>query len=311
MDLTLVPFGYSVSEDRLVDVHQVPSGKLCGCICPSCKAPLIARKGTKKVWHFAHDSNSEIFNNLEKCTYSFFVSARMMARQLIGNNLVVTLPKYEIHFTEEKSSSDRSVHVSELVTKSRQIQLVDVVLDSEIDGHRFDILGYIEGHALAFLFTHPGRTGFDNLDNFDDSKFGVVEIALDNLTDEFRRLQTPNSSYGDILAKYISDNIKSKKWIYHPRQKLAEEKAKAKLEIALKERNRTTSQYRRKSRRRSTFEDELFVGLKNVQKSDKSKKKYQFICRLCDSQWIGMGNASANCRQCRSSLLVSRIELNS
>lgn len=309
MDLTLVPFGYSESEDRLVDVHQVQSGKLCGCICPSCKAPLIARKGGKKIWHFAHDSSSEVFQKLEKCTYSFFVSARMMARQLIGSNLVVALPDYRIHLNEKDSQSHQAVHVSELVTKSRQVQLIDVVVDAEVNGQRFDILGYVDGHALAFLFSHPGRDGFSHLENYSESKLGIVAIALDGLRDEFRRLQNPNHSYGDILANHITNDTKSKKWIYHPRRQHAGEKAKLKLKIALSEIKKRTNQNRRESRWRSPLKDEILVDLGSVQKEDISDKKFNFICRLCDSSWVGVGNADAMCKKCRNALLVSRIEL--
>lgn len=311
MDLTLVPFGYSESEDRLVDVHQVQSGKLCGCICPSCKAPLIARKGTKKAWHFAHDSSSEIFKELEKCTYSFYVSARMMARQLIGDSLEVALPGYEIYLSEKIPVSHRLVQVSEYVTKHRKVQLSDVVLDADINGQRFDILGYVEGHALAFIFTYPGRDDLERLGSYDDRKSGVVAISLDGLRDEFRRLETTNYSYGEILADYISNDAKSKKWIYHPRQQLAKDKAEIKLKIAVEKEKKTAKNTRRVPKGRSAFKDELFVGLKDVQNSKIHNKKFRFICRLCNSEWDGLGNADATCKICRNSLLVTRIELDS
>ena len=311
MDLTLVPFGYSESEDRLVDVHQVQSGKLCGCICPSCKAPLVARKGSKKIWHFAHDSNSEIFRKLEKCSYSFFVSARMMARQLIGDRLLVSLPDYEIHLKDEDANFHHPVRVSELVTKSKQIKLSDVVVDAEVDGYRFDILGYVDGHSLAFIFTHPGRDSFNRLENYEDSRFGVVTIALDRLKDEFIKLQTPDYSYGDILSNYISSDTKSKKWIYHPRQQRVEKIAKSKLEAALEKEKKKDFGNKRNHKERSAFNDKLFHGLDSLKKADVSGKKFRFTCRLCDSTWDGVGNTDATCANCRNALLVSRVEIDS
>jgi competence CoiA-like predicted nuclease len=113
MDLTLAPFGYLNSQKKLVDVYQVPSGKQCGCLCPSCHAPLIARKGKQKVWHFALDSKTTLFTALEKCSYSFYVSARIMALQLIGDRLSLTVPKYEITLSEYLSMLERHVQVSE------------------------------------------------------------------------------------------------------------------------------------------------------------------------------------------------------
>jgi hypothetical protein len=33
---------------------DVPSGLACNCVCVGCGAVLVARKGTKNRWHFAH-----------------------------------------------------------------------------------------------------------------------------------------------------------------------------------------------------------------------------------------------------------------
>ncbi|NOE33329.1 competence protein CoiA family protein [Ruegeria sp. HKCCD7318] len=45
------------TDGRLVHVRYVQNGLKCGCICPSCKSPLIARQGKRRVWHFAHASD--------------------------------------------------------------------------------------------------------------------------------------------------------------------------------------------------------------------------------------------------------------
>ena len=195
--------------------------------------------------------------------------------------------------------------------RSRQIQLNDVVVDTEIDGHRFDILGYVDGHSLAFVFTHPGRDRFHRLDNFEDTKSGVVEIALDELKDQFRKLQTPDKSYGDILSKYISNDIKSKKWIYHPRQRRAQIVAESKLKVALEKVKKRSISSPRIYRERSRFDDGIFQDLGSLQKTDISDDKFRFICRLCNSTWDGVGNADASCAKCGNALLVSRVELDS
>jgi len=50
---TLIPFALRESDQRFVGVGDVAAGLACGCICPSRKSRLIARKGAIKVWHFA------------------------------------------------------------------------------------------------------------------------------------------------------------------------------------------------------------------------------------------------------------------
>ncbi|MCV0438971.1 MAG: hypothetical protein K5880_10085 [Hydrogenophaga sp.] len=40
-------------------VGDVPKGAACGCFCPTCNSPLVARKGEEKEWHFAHEAAQE------------------------------------------------------------------------------------------------------------------------------------------------------------------------------------------------------------------------------------------------------------
>lgn len=56
-------FGYK--NDELVHISEVARGLECGCMCPSCGHPLIARKGNKKIHHFAHYNRAECKNAVE------------------------------------------------------------------------------------------------------------------------------------------------------------------------------------------------------------------------------------------------------
>lgn len=40
-------------------VGDVQRGAACACFCPDCSSPLIARQGTEKEWHFAHEGGQE------------------------------------------------------------------------------------------------------------------------------------------------------------------------------------------------------------------------------------------------------------
>ncbi len=49
------PFG--LLNGKLItinDLDEEQRGAKCGCICPNCKAPLVARMGEVYQWHFAH-----------------------------------------------------------------------------------------------------------------------------------------------------------------------------------------------------------------------------------------------------------------
>lgn len=47
------------AHGQLRFVGEVEKGAACGCFCPSCKSPLLARKGEEREWHFAHEAGQE------------------------------------------------------------------------------------------------------------------------------------------------------------------------------------------------------------------------------------------------------------
>lgn len=309
MDLTLVPFGYLTAQNKLVDVHQVLSGKRCGCLCPSCHAPLIARKGNKKIWHFAHDSQSEIVTKLGRCSYSFFVSARMMALQLFDEQLSIILPKFEIQLSEYLPHSGRHIHVSQTVTESKRVVVDAISVDKELLGNKVDLLGYVNGYPLAIVFTHPGRKNQSRYGSLQDQKAGVLEISLNALKDRFRTMDSGKQSYSDVLEDYISNDIASKKWVYHPRLHLSENLAKSELDKKIASAHNHKKQLSNRSAKRPVVEDKLFKGLKDIQVTQTKHTRFSFICRLCNSSWSGTGEDAATCLKCGSSLLVSRNEV--
>ena len=309
MNLTLVPFGYLNSQKKLVDVHQVPSGKLCGCLCPSCHAPLIARKGNKNVWHFAHDSKSELFTALEECSYSFFVSARMMALQIIGNRLKLKLPKYEITLSEYLPMLEGYVEVTETVTESRQVIMENVSVDTKLAEFSVDLLGYVNGYPLAIVFSHPGRKSHWRSQKSPEDKAGVLEISLDALRDRFRLMDSRNDSYSDVLDDYISTDVASKRWIFHPRFQHSKTLATSKLSDKIAKLRKQPIGRKDKPKKRPIFDERIFEEFGEKKSYQKTYTKYRFDCRLCNATWLGTGENNASCSHCGTSLVVSRSEI--
>lgn len=51
-----IPF--AIRAGQLVHISDVENGLQPDCTCPACKSPLVARKGSLKVHHFAHAAES-------------------------------------------------------------------------------------------------------------------------------------------------------------------------------------------------------------------------------------------------------------
>ena len=116
--MNLIPFAYLASTHELVDVADVPSGRKCQCICPSCNIPLVARKGDVNEWHFAHDSKFIEKKQQHTCDFSWAVAIKMMLKQLLMKGDKIFLPPYYVQYLAEGyySTSQKL-----LVTTSTQV----------------------------------------------------------------------------------------------------------------------------------------------------------------------------------------------
>jgi len=70
------------SAGKPVHVDKVPTGNKCGCFCPACKEPLMAKnQGSIRVHHFAHQSGTD-------CAYAFESMLHCLAKEKIRNTFL-------------------------------------------------------------------------------------------------------------------------------------------------------------------------------------------------------------------------------
>lgn len=83
-----VPFG--LKDGRMWTVRQVAAGQACGCRCPGCDKPLIAKAldSQHKQAHFAHLSESN-------CQSGFETAVHLKAKQLIVEQMELLLPSWD------------------------------------------------------------------------------------------------------------------------------------------------------------------------------------------------------------------------
>lgn len=67
------------SKGQLVNIDDVRTGNECGCFCPACKEPLMAKnQGLKKIHHFAHQSGTE-------CEFAYESMLHLLAKEKVRN----------------------------------------------------------------------------------------------------------------------------------------------------------------------------------------------------------------------------------
>ncbi len=80
-----LPYGLA-ADGKLARVADVQRGLACGCRCPACGSPLLARKGEVKVAHFAHHANRE-------CKGTWETKLHLLAKEVLLESSRVLLPE--------------------------------------------------------------------------------------------------------------------------------------------------------------------------------------------------------------------------
>lgn len=283
MDLTLVPFGYRPTDGAFVDVADVPRGKASGCICYSCRAPLVARQGEVKQWHFAHATRGTYKSTEDKCEFSFFVSVRMMARQVVSGSIALDLPAYRDSVDCRPTSYSRPRTIEFTVTESTSIVLSEIGIDTSFGGVPVDLVGQIGDFSFVVYFTHPGREVPSALrvNNLTDRRFGVVAIDLGGTAELFLARKGGATSYAEALRDFLSHDTESKEWIFHPRY----ERAKA---LALESSPRIGT-----------------PDLPSRLTTHFPARRGEFHCVICQLSWSDSHDGRTTCPKCNSHLYVS------
>ncbi|MBK8815811.1 MAG: hypothetical protein IPN42_10055 [Methylococcaceae bacterium] len=273
MNLNQIPFGLLLTSNELVDVSDVESGKNCKCICPSCKTPLIARQGSIKVWHFAHASKNVYEKTENECDFSFYISVRLMAKQLINEKLTLTLPEFYDTIELREDRFGNIVKDKFLVTEEKEISITDIKIETNFFGIIVDLVGNIEGYNFVVYFVHPGRKVPPELSLLDNRKCGVISVDFSSLPELFIKARREGTSYKEALMRFLSHEKESKKWIFHPNF----QRAKANAIEALKRR----------------FENE--------------RKLAKFTCVMCKVDWDGFIQGGNICPKCGDHLYSKQI----
>lgn len=301
-DLSKIPFGLRVADDAIVDVCEVPNGKQCGCICPSCRMPLQAKQGQLNRWYFAHDSKHAQEETKIVCDYSFYPSVRLMAKQVFSNSFQLSLPglmgKIEYYQGVRWVVEHNTFNVSD----PKIVVMENIVMDATFCGNSVDIVGTIKDFQFVIFFSQPDRTVPDNLFEPENPKCGILEINLSALHNAFIQKQSQHQTYREILTDFLQHDLVSKKWIYHPRFKQRSNEAIEQL------------------KRLSNILDCSVVQLNGISRLEPKtvilpnqppctvNRIVRFECVMCHVQWEGSVAGGNCCPKCQNHLYSKIIE---
>jgi hypothetical protein len=198
-------------KNLVVCVEEVPRGLECGCFCSVCQAPLIAKQGEQRIWHFAHATESDCQGAAESLLHK-------AAKQLILEYKGITLPPVKA-VGSATLSDGRHAQVVETYPET-WIDFESVILEQAVGSIRPDVIGcagedrYIIEIAVSHFVEAEKGEVIRSLD------WPAIEIQLDPTTQE--------SWNWDSLAAVVIHGTEQKTWIHWPGRAELEARANAK-----------------------------------------------------------------------------------
>lgn len=190
----------ALKDNQTVFVDDVETGKKCGCVCPACASPLVARnKGTKRAHHFAHYPEVS-------CDYGYETSLHLAAKEILSNAKKMIIPAVYLKFPD-------SYKEDILLSDEMEIPIDGVELEARFDSVIPDVVVYAGKQKLfiEIFVTHK----IDDVKLAKLKKQGVSTLEID-LSKKEQTISPEELS--DILLKGSEEktwryNAMAEKWL--------------------------------------------------------------------------------------------------
>ena len=198
---------YALRDNQIVHISDVESGINCNCRCSACDEPLIARKGSKVMHHFAHKST-------KNCEYGYQTSLHLAAKDIISKNMIFSVPELYL--------SLKMCNRRELLEPAAVLTVYKVILEKRLDTIIPDILLETNiGKIIVEIYvTHE----IDNEKKKKIKSLNIPTIEID--LSKFDREISPSD-----LEDTLVNGLDFKNWIYNGKR---EESYKRFLEVTEK-----------------------------------------------------------------------------
>lgn len=201
----LIPFGVDRETGRILEVSDVPRGRKCGCICPSCGASLVANQGSQKQWYFSHDPRAE-YRPDKTCESSFESACRLFIIDRLKSG---DIPAIMTPALDEAAGVDK-----ERCRPPRPRNDLQFTDSSEYGDVKAELKSGEKKYTLEVFIDYPGRTRPESpkvADLTGVMSFPVAEVR--------RRYLTGNSgrqTLAEIVRAIFVEEEGGKRWLYHP-----------------------------------------------------------------------------------------------
>lgn len=186
------------SERELLLIDDVPNGNKCGCVCPECGAPLIAKNGGKggprsKAHHFAHA------DGYKDCGKAQMTTLHLKAQNILARDKKVMLPQFETEYVTHEAKLKEFDNV-----------ILEKVFKDETSTRKPDCTCYKEGSEKPLWVEIYCRHKVNFERQEDIVRRGEYCVEID-----FNDLLATEYTEKDIVRRLIEDT-QHKRWISCP-----------------------------------------------------------------------------------------------
>lgn len=204
-----IPFGWHLPSQRMVTATEASNGRACECICVACGVRLQARQGAVRVWHFAHDEETN-------CRHASEAAIHRMAKQMIAERGRVFVTSRQL----SRTIYGKKRVWTETVTVNVQLAVLQTLGDctqekmigggtSEGGSRRPDVLASLDGYPLAIEIRNTHAVDFDKQEWLERQGCSVLEIDVADIE------QLPPDQIPEALEGRLFRESAHSVWLIH------------------------------------------------------------------------------------------------
>lgn len=187
---------YALDENNtIVTIEEVGNGLSCKCYCPACHGRLIARKGKKRIPHFAH------YKNKTHCKHGYETSLHIGAKRIISEAGFIWLPQL--------NSTVSGIDGEATILSSDTYPIDGIECEKKENDVIPDLIAIINDIKIYIEIYVTHRIDDNKLSKLKKHNIPTVEIDLSNLDASISPEQ---------FRKILLQESGQKSWIYHPDQ---------------------------------------------------------------------------------------------
>lgn len=187
-------------DGRIVHVSEVERGRACGCFCAACNSPVVARKGERNAWHFAHDT-------LSSCATAAETALHLAVKQVIVDGSVLGMPELTIEETATFDGQERSA--TRVVEEPRRASYGNPRLEVRLGDIVADAVVTVAGRDFVVEVAVTHRVDDDKVSKMREIGLAAIELLAWRLSRDVN---------WDQLCAFVSDSFVDRIWLHNPRE---------------------------------------------------------------------------------------------